>query len=272
MTKAAKVLAELGRIPVLVDQIRSVNDEFREKREAILRYEAYSDEGKAKLTADARKIADFTIEGLTEQIEGIKAQTASQLTTLRSELVPSGAEGIAARMEAADARDRVRSMVNNGQDIREVLGLAVQRSDRLMIEAVKEEARWVTDGSLDGFDLAADRALLCLVDPETADVMRAENLLTQQDILLPHEIHKASEGSTLESSVSLHYAKVEAEKIDLESDKFVSIGAPTLEAAIGAHLGKAAADRQAAAEGDGEATVHHSLGAAVDANYGGEAA
>lgn len=131
---------------------------------------------------------------------------------------PDGIEGVASRIEAADARQRVRSLLGDGVKPETIIDRASSMADLHTLDALRTEAQWLgasdnpsglagqDQAGVDGLLQRIDAARLPLLPPDVADrVQQRAELASQRDALLA-KIDRASRevdtGPSLEGAIA----------------------------------------------------------------------
>lgn len=94
--------------------------------------------------AQLQQTARAEIEGHLERARSLRQQIAEQAERAAQAAAPSGAEGVAHRVEVSDAAARVRPMLDQGISPTTIAARAVTLGDRATIAALRREVEWRT--------------------------------------------------------------------------------------------------------------------------------
>lgn len=216
--KGNELLERATALRTLVDKARTLGPELSERLAELDADTSYTEEYKqgrrdslraqyAESVREIRAYAEETREAITAEVAAMHAA------------MPDGAEGLAARMEAADARQRVRGLVGQGRNPREIVAVARQHGDRLTLEAIRDEARWI-DGLGEGFDGVIRRALIDVVGEDEAAALRAESVVIDDWPLMEHHLAiaetKLDKGPDLADAVQAKALEADRASLDIE--------------------------------------------------------
>lgn len=99
--------------------------------------------------AKLRAQAQAELDAVVAEARGLVAAQADEARARLAKTEPSGVEAVAARMEAADARARVRALLDQGRRPKQILDQAVELGDRRMIAALRDEEQWRSPARFD---------------------------------------------------------------------------------------------------------------------------
>lgn len=173
---------------------------------------------------DVGKAEAITAHKATAQ-EAIKARQAAALEALIDYQValemtanppsPSGIEGVAARIEAVDARSRVRALLAEGVAPNAIIDRATSGGDLLTLDALRAEAPWMNPvGNVppDGLIARIDDARAELLPEEQGAAIRELAQFTSRRDAYVARIRRASgeleSGSTLGGAIADRYAGI----------------------------------------------------------------
>ncbi len=169
---------ELEELLALLEQVVQsaigAGEEYRQERSRVEADELLSVDGRQQRVAELRQAAVELIEQRRSQAEEVRDVIERSVAQVRERSAPTGAEDVAARIEAADARSRVRSLLEAGANPGEVIRRASALADRTTLEALRAESAWIDaarpitlgeDGTIDtaGLVRSIDEALVPLL-------------------------------------------------------------------------------------------------------------
>lgn len=191
--------------------LTAVGGEYRAARDAVSADQDLTDEAKARKTSELHE--SFRAETNSRQRTAVEA-LADYLAILEVTANPpaaTGIEGVADRVEAADARARVRGMLDRGANPNKILSRAVDIGDLTALDALKTEAPWI-EGAGPGLLARIDQARADVIGGERGEAIRDGLAMADQRQAWIDKIQRASSelgnGPTLASAVSDHYSGI----------------------------------------------------------------
>lgn len=163
------------RLRQAFDQLDTIRGEHLAARDQIQKDPHLSGPGRAdklaQLDADMKsrmgKQQHATVEAIADHL-------AVLTLTADPPMDAAGVEGVAVRIEAADARARVRGLLAAGSNPKQILNRAVATADLTVLDALRAEAQWMNlNGSqhLNGPASDAPDALIVSIDEARAGLL-----------------------------------------------------------------------------------------------------
>ncbi|HEU5151513.1 MAG TPA: hypothetical protein VFU19_13500 [Iamia sp.] len=206
-----------------LDRLEQAGRNYREK---VARFKAspeagnYSSQGIATQVSNLKRDAVGTIEQEADAVRQARIAVYEAYEAHMASLAPTGAEGIAAQVQAGSAQDRVRRLLHDQHmEPGEIIRRALTTADRLTLEALRTEAAWATpsdpwrswadaitarlglgdapgSASLDpgeAIRLAVDAALVSILPEREAEALRIKLTLDAQSGHIDRILRRATE-------------------------------------------------------------------------------
>lgn len=200
----------LNRLRKAFEELDAIGAEYRAARDKVNQDPHLSHEGRAAKVQQLRTEAGARIGAQQQATAEAMADHQLALRFASEMPAPTGVEGVAARIEATDARARVRGLLTAGHEPGQIIERALATSDLVTLDALQAEAQWLNPsaGVPEGLIQRIDQARMELLPDDQADALRELHAFTaQRDGLIaritraPSELDQST-GTSLDGAIA----------------------------------------------------------------------